>query len=251
MATYLYCVLTSTGAEPPKITGIGGAPVRALVLDRERGLEAWVASVSESSLRISGHALGAQALVHNDVVSAALESGRTPLPARFGSHFEDDAACLSILARRACQLYDGLTRLAGMVEMSVLIVPPHVSHTDDAPLPGRAEPAAGRRYLEMVRDRARRVETDEVMIEGVVGEIGKAVGHLVRAQSRSRRPGGIVSIAHLVRRQDIVRYREILHTVAMPGKMRLIIAGPRAPYSFVESAVLSTGHDSGSPNANV
>ena len=56
------------------------------------GLEAWVATIEESTLHASGSALAKLAVAHNEVVDAALATGRTPVPARFGSRFDDDDA---------------------------------------------------------------------------------------------------------------------------------------------------------------
>src|SRR5439155_13832141 len=157
MATYLYCVLHPPRIEafPSGLTGIAGAPVRTVVSRSGRGLEAWVATVDEASLRLSGRALVERALVHNEIVDAALATGRTPLPARFGSRFVDDEACITDLDRHSGELAAMLSRVAGGVEMSVLIVP-----TGPAPKsfskPTRSyEPFAGRRYLEAVRERTR------------------------------------------------------------------------------------------------
>jgi hypothetical protein len=251
VVTYLYCVLTTGATDPRRLVGIAGAPVRSLIVDRARSLEAWVASTPESAFRVSGRALGAQALLHNDVVSAALATGRTPLPARFGSYFVDDFSCVATLAARAPQHHDKHARLTGTVEMSVLIVPPRSpSTTGSATVPERNDPAAGRRYLEVVRERARLADAARRTLDSVVEDISDAVRDLVRAEKSTRRSAGIVSLAHLLPREAVTGFRQAVRGVATPKDVRLIIAGPRAPYSFVETGVLSTGHDSGSPDVN-
>lgn len=251
MTTYLYCVLTSTGTEPPAIVGVGGAPIRALALDRASALEAWVATVSDTAFRLSGRELELQAVVHNDVVAAALALGRTPLPARFGCHFASDDACITALAARAVELRSALTRLTGMVEMSVLIVPPRWHPpVESTPEPKRHERDAGRRYLELVRERTRRVDALRGTLAAVIHEIGTAVGDMVQGQAPPSRSADIVSIAHLLRSDDAARYRDVVRSIRVPDGVRLVVAGPRAPYSFVGPDTLSTGHDSGSPNVN-
>ena len=248
MATYLYCVLSASGLEPPAISGVGGSDVRALSVNPAMALDAWVSTVSESAFRISGRELGAQALLHNAVVSAALESGSTPLPARFGSYFADDAACVSTLSAHGASLRETLQRLAGSVEMSVLIVPPRAAAATAKPLPMRDQPAAGRQYLEILRERSRRRESVQKLLEEVITRIGAAVQDIVRDETRSRRTAGIISIAHLMPREDAERYREAIRRVTAPDGVRLIVGGPRAPYSFVNPGVLSSGHDSSSPD---
>jgi hypothetical protein len=254
MVTYLYCVLIPSTDPPPGLTGLGGTPVRVLrpPLDRDDGLEAWVGTVDESAFRVSGRALGAQALVHDEVVAAALATGRTPLPARFGSHFSDDEACLTILGDRATQLRGTLARGVGTVEMSLLLVPRRQeAGASTMTLPHRHEPSAGRRYLEILRERERRAESMQGTIETVIEEIRHAVHAIAREESRGRAATGVESIAHLVDREEISRYRDAVHAVPMQDGIRLIVAGPRAPYSFTGSNALVTGHDSGSPYRNV
>lgn len=247
--TYLYCVLTSAGADAkPTVVGVGGAPVRTLPLG---DLEAWVATIEETAIRVTERALGEQAVLHNEVVAAALSRGRTPLPARFGSHFADDEACLATLRGRAPQIRDVMARLAGSVEMSVLIVSnPCARPAESRPLPHRGAPDAGRRYLEMVRQRARRAEADQAAVEALVSEVRHRVRGVARGESRGRGAPGVVSIAHLLHRGDVARYRDALGSLPESSGFRLIVAGPRAPYSFVGPEVFLTGHESGSPDGD-
>lgn len=252
MATYLYCVLTPTAEAPPSLAGVGGAEVRALPLHATgaEGLEAWVATVSEAAFRVSGRALGEQAMLHNDVVSAALASSRTPLPARFGSHFADDASCVKTLAARAADLRAALTRVAGSVEMAVLVAYAQPLRGKREALPERSEPFAGRRYLESVRESARLADAAEAKIVQVVTEIRAAVATTIREESRGRRVSGMITLVHLVRREDLARYREAIRELPTRDGLRIILAGPRAPYSFAGAKTLLTGHDSGSPDDN-
>jgi gas vesicle protein GvpL/GvpF len=249
MVTYLYCVLSSAGAEgTPTLVGVAGAPVRILALGE---LEAWVATVHEASISASGPTLGAQAALHNEVVAAAMSAGRTPLPARFGSHFADDRSCIATLRGRAPQFRDALTRLAGSVEMSVLIVPKAWGPPAESSLmPDRDAADAGRRYLEMVRQRARRAEANQVAVDAVMSELRDKVRGVTHGESRGRGTTAVLSIAHLLRREDVARYREALGTLPESSGFRLIVAGPRAPYSFVGSEMFMTGHDSSSPDGN-
>src|SRR5690349_25109557 len=94
MATYLYCVLAPRRSDAPalRLTGVGGAPVRAIV---GAGLEAWVSTIDDATRVTNGRVMGEQAVLHNDVVEAALATGQTPLPARVGSRYAADVACVA------------------------------------------------------------------------------------------------------------------------------------------------------------
>ena len=245
--TYLYCVLTPAD-RPPSLDGLAGAPVRALRL-ADGALEAWVATVDRMTLRVSGRALATLALIHDQVVSAALGSGRTPLPARFGSLFPDDASCVRALGARASQLRTTLTHLSGKIEMSVILTSPNLRAGERSmPLPARNESSAGRRYLEVVRERARHAEQAHAATETVFGHVRRAVHGFVLEEAPGRATRGTASIAHLVRREDETRYRDAVEALETLNDVRLVIAGPRAPYSFAGPIALPTGHDSGSPD---
>ena len=251
MTTYLYCVLAPARADelPRGLTGIGAAPVRSLVSEQMGVLEAWVATIAPAALRVTGEALAAQALMHNEIVNAALQTGRTPAPARYGSRFENDAACIADLASRADLLRDVLHRVAGSVEMPVLIVP---SAPRAAPLakPDPGEPAAGRRYLEAVRTQTRESERFRSMAELEADRVMLAVRGIIRDETRSYASSGVLSVAHLVPRDALARYHSVLAAISPGDSFRLVIGEPRAPYSFAGSNSGSAGHDSSKPTQN-
>jgi hypothetical protein len=206
-------------------------PVRVVVVREREGLEAWIATIDEATLRASGSALAKLAIVHNEVVEAALATGRTPLPARFGTRFADDDALLSDLREHRAQLIDRLHRVAGAAEMSVLVVPRDQSPKHSTTQPRPDEPAAGRRYLEAVRERTRSEERRHIEANNVAERVSQAVSAITRGEIRST-SATVLSIAHLVRQDDLERYRLELLQLDVGEKFRIIVAGPRAPYSF-------------------
>jgi Gas vesicle synthesis protein GvpL/GvpF len=252
MATYLYCVLTppSADAPPAGLRGIGGAPVRMLTVGDGAALEAWVATIDESLLLATGDALAAQALVHNEVVNAALETGRTPAPARYGTRFANDTQCVVDLRGRASELLEILARVAGTIEMSVLLVPLEVQSPKPLLKPRPTEAAAGRRYLESVRSRAHQWEERRAAAEEAAERVSRVVGKFIRDEARSFGSAGVMSIAHLVSRSEVAEYRTALAEIVQECSFRLVVSGPRAPYSFAAQRPSMSGHDSGSPDLN-
>ena len=250
MPTYLYCVLAPASAEavPVGLTGIAGAPIRAITVPSVAPVEAWVATVDEDALRVSGSALATQALLHNEIVNVALATGRTPAPARYGSRFPDDAACTADLTRRAGELRAILDRVAGAVEVPTLLVP-HALRTTPMKRPRSGDPEAGRRYLESIRTRVLDDERRRVAAEREASRLRASIGDLVRDEARSFTAAGVLSIAHLVSTGAVDRYRQAMATFVPSENFRVLIGEPRAPYSFssLPSGGL-TGHDSGSPS---
>lgn len=250
MATYLYCVLAPPEIDrlPGGLTGIGGAPIRALVSEGARSIEAWVATLDDAVLRVTGRALTVQALLHNEIVTAALTTGRTPAPARYGSRYPDDAACIADLGRRASALITLLDQVAGMVEISVLLVPiqPPLPRASDV-RPASDAPEAGRRYLEALRARTRAEERHRAAAAAAADRVRDALARLVADEVQQLTPTGVLSMAHLVRREQVAEYRRALQAV-MPGDdFRLVVGEARAPYSFASRKGTLAGHDSGSP----
>lgn len=250
MQTYLYCVLAPANADPvPRgLTGIAGAPIRALTVPGSASLEAWVATVDEDALRVSGRALAAQALLHNQVVDAALATGRTPAPARYGSRFPDDAACVANLTGRAAELRTILDRVAGTVEIPTLLVPQERQTTPNRK-PNAGDPAAGRRYLESIRTRVMDENRRRSAAESEASRLRECIGDVVRDETRSFTAAGVMSIAHLVSRAAIDRYQQAIASFVPGENFRVIRGEPRAPYSFSSPPRGDhSGHDSGSPS---
>jgi len=249
MASYLYCVLQPARPEavPPALQGIGATTVRVLSSPALDPLEAWVGSVSDHELRAAGEARAAQALLHNEVVNAALATGRTPLPARFGVYFADDAACANALVAHREELLQALNRVAGTVECSVLIVPREASPQKPR-RPSRSEAGAGRRYLEALREHADAKERRRTLVSAEADRVSEAVGQLVRAEGRSTDSRGILSLVHLVPRNALAEYIAVISLAKADAPARMILGAVRAPYSFAVWNWTDTGHDSSSPS---
>src|SRR5688500_14746300 len=98
MPTYLYCLVPTAEASESPVTpsGIGGGAVRVLSAG---ALEAWVSTIATASPPPTVEAVRQ----HDAVVSAALATGRTPLPARFGQSWPSDDACVASVAERAAE----------------------------------------------------------------------------------------------------------------------------------------------------
>ena len=96
-----------TPSAPEGLAGIDGAGVRDL---EAAGLTAWVSDVSGPV-----DATVDRLKAHDAVCAAAMNTGDTPLPIRFGQTFDDDAA-----ARQRSSNASGapprLTRVAGRAE---------------------------------------------------------------------------------------------------------------------------------------
>lgn len=229
MPTYLYCLFRDRVEPPRALTGVAGEPVRAFDAG---GLTAWVGTVAPSP-----PVTAASLRLHDRVTSAALGTGQTPLPIRFGERFESDDACRAAIGARHREFGDALDRVAGRVEMTVAIP----LRSIDVPAPNQpvdgAAKSPGRAYLERLREA--RHDTQILQQQGHVlaRPVINAVRPLVvdeRATLRPSPPTYLVS--HLISRDDVDEYRRLVSAAIGARRPddggRAIVRGPSAPYSF-------------------
>jgi hypothetical protein len=219
MPTHLFCLLaTGSDAAPPTNVGVD---VRALVVG---DVVAWVSTVAKDRLTREGRAVAAEAVRHDRVVAQALARNVTPMPATLADGYATDSDVVADVAARREEIGIALEQIAGLVEMAVIIA--SASHAADE----NAEAVAGgpgRKYLEQLRDRPARLTDVAARIDGALGSISR--------DTRRRIERDRIGMSHLVRRADIDHYRTVVLGFA-GSAYRLVVDGPRAPYSFASFA---------------
>ena len=218
-----YCIRRAGDPAPDGIAGPGGDAVRAV---EEGGLGIWLSE---------GEPAGpdpARLRAYDAVVRAALRTA-TPLPLRYGTAFRDEEAAREALRARREEWLAALERVASRVEMGVQLIGEVGAELDAAPNPVIR---SGRDFLEarkreLGRGEARRVES-EAALDRVAAHFA-ALG-LPTARVVAPAPGVVGSLAHLVHRSDLDRYRSAANAALIASSpLRLRLSGPWAPYSFV------------------
>ena len=229
-----YCV-TVAGCHPPAgLTGLGGRVVQGF------DIESFTVWTSEEP---SAPAPDLEAVVRHDAVVRVASEHSTPLPVRFGAWAPDQAALASRIRKRRAELEAALAAVSGRVELGVTMEEEPTSGTEEGkrdgsdPAGGLRGETAGKAYMrELSRHyegRRRRRAEGAVLLE----RLRSAVGPLVVDERVHRlRPPGLVSVAHLVARSDVERYRERVDVFAHDiGATRVHVSGPWPPYSFAGS----------------
>jgi hypothetical protein len=235
MPTYLYCLVPGADGEesaPATPHGIGGGAVRVLPVGT---MEAWVSTIDESSPPATVEAIRE----HDAVVSAALATGRTPLPARFGQSWPSDASCVASVRQRAGELEPLLRRIAGLVEMTVCTLLPGMPAATRVSATAPRDGAPGSAYLRRLRARADRERRLRGALEALRARVSRALGPLSRgevAEIRGSDEALALSVSYLVERDREAQFRRAVDEVAREAAARLVVAGPRAPYSFAPTA---------------
>ncbi|HEX4684945.1 MAG TPA: GvpL/GvpF family gas vesicle protein [Gemmatimonadaceae bacterium] len=242
MTTHLYCILPREPSAPiPNgLVGIGAAPVRTVTAD---GVVGWV---SDTAAPPGPSIDGIRA--HNDVVQAALDTGTTPAPVRFGHRFADDAACRDALDRIGPSIADVLSTLQGYVEMTLILTPSTGRMLRDLqpviPQMFADEPGTGKRYLETLRAREAATGSVHRAMDTLTQRLSDAVQRIVKRSSThedlTRMP--LRTISHLVARDLVDAYRNALAAVKAGSEFRFLVVGPRAPYSFCGIGASGEGH---------
>lgn len=234
MTTHLYCILprAARAPMPAGLVGIDAAPVRALATN---GIVAWVSDTVAKAAAASLDRIQA----HNAVVEAALDTGTTPAPVRYGQRFTDDAACEAALHRLAPSVEGVLDDISGSVEMTLILTPSTKRMMRDlepvsVPEIVEQEAGAGRRYLDALRAREAATAAVRRAMDTLAQRLGDAVMRFVRRtadhEQFTRMP--LRTISHLVANEVVEQYRDALRTVKAGAEFRFLVVGPRAPYSF-------------------
>jgi hypothetical protein len=228
MPIHLYCLLSAIGdAVPP--TG-----ARGLRVIRFGDISAWVSDVADARLpRKKVEAIRA-AVAHDAVVGSALELGETPLPATLTDAYADEASLIADVSTRIAEVESALGRISGLVEMAVIVAPsrggsggaseppPNASVADAA----RDQPGGpGRAYLERIRD-------TPTLIAATADALDERLGRFAAATVR-RIEDGQIGLSHLISRDAVPAYFEAARGPE-PAGFRVVVDGPRAPYSFAQ-----------------
>lgn len=241
MPTYLYCLRSDPVQPPDGLAGVDGSAVRAL---EGRNLVAWVSDVTD---KISPTVERVKA--HDAVCAAALDSGETPLPIRFGQSFPDDAGMIAAIASHEVTLRDRLTRVAGCVELRVVVTQGRerdmtgsIVERGDAEVV-KTEPGVltdadgpGTAFLKRLAREGRADLAREVGCEEVRHAIRAAAKSLIVDQHPCESARGRAFFAVLVRRTSVDGFRSAVGELLLLKSFGLSVLGPFAPYSFAADA---------------
>jgi hypothetical protein len=129
--------------------------------------------------------------------------------------------------------------MQGYVEMTILItlstprmvrdLEPVIPETLDAHTKG-----AGRRYLDTLRKREARTGEISEATGDIAERLDEAAAPFVERtlSHQTITPMPLRTISHLVRREDVAAYRDAIDRVPKASDYRVLLIGPRAPYSF-------------------
>jgi len=240
MPTYLYCLRTDRAEPPAGLTGVDGAVVHAIHVS---GLIAWVSDIREKVT-----ATVDRVKAHDAVCAAALATGETPLPIRFGQTFPDDGSVVSGIAERESVLRSRLARIAGCVELRLVMLGDPQPASEGSTADTDAVDAAwgteaprnpdgpGTAFLKRLARRGRADLAREIGCEEVRHAIRSAAEALIVGQHPCESARGISFFPVLVRRAEVDAFRSAVAETLRIKAIPISVLGPFAPYSFAGDA---------------
>jgi len=145
---------------------------------------------------------------HDAIVRRLWDAADSVLPVRFGAVFANEAAARAAISAQLEPLQEALELVRGCAQMTLRVAAEEPAEPKDG--------GPGTRYL---RARARAQKAPEI------DALRPTLALLVRAE-RSERKSGVVSVFHLVPRDQTTAYREAV------ANFRAIVSGPFPPYAF-------------------
>lgn len=220
MKLYAYCLVEDRDAFDANVRGISGAEVQLLQVDE---LAVLVSSLEADTVAVTRE----NALDHAAVVRSVLDK-TTPLPFRFGT-VVGEQQLRSYVATRKPALLTKFAHLRGCVEMSVKIIREVTTGQTAKPV------TSGTTFLEEKRREIMGDELNAAEAKEIATWLHEQVGSLIRDEQITVRSSEklVVAAAHLVERDKIPQYREILAAARKNrAELHFLFSGPWPPYSF-------------------
>lgn len=235
---YIFAVTDQPPGSLEDLTGFQESPVEAISVGP---VTAIVSAVSDKNLRPRRKNLK----VHHDAVTALLEAG-TVLPMAFGTVADDVDEVRSFLERHAQTIVDGMREVEGRVEMSLKIawqvedLFAFLISRDEALRAYRDRMFAGGRQptheekIALGQTFVSRLDAARAEIRGRVIAALSDVSEQI-SSTDPRADEDVAQLAILVDRDGVERLEARIDEVAAALDDELIIrvAGPIAPYSFI------------------
>jgi gas vesicle protein GvpL/GvpF len=210
-AVWLYAICRCTG-HAPSFSGPAGEHLR---LVEAAGLAAVVGKAIARGASLP-------ALKRYDALQRALaRQCDAMLPARFGTHIQDETEAAFILEARAASLRLALRRVRGCSQMTLRTV----CGTDPLP-PAASRASSGASYL---RARASAAQRDRAM--ACFEPVAAAVGRWVSAERFERR-GAVASLFQLVPVDATEAYAAAARQAAEEARVSVLVTGPYPAYAF-------------------
>jgi hypothetical protein len=224
MGYYGYCVLPREHGPPGQLIGILGGQIHSRLVD---DFSVWVSEISRPDPVVEN------VQIHNQVVEAAVSQAVTPVPLRFGQWSESPDVFDSTIRDKADWYRERLAKFAGALEFGLRVAKP--GGPESARVVHPAPGITGLEYMKALRDNVAAAQGRHEDEERIRARLSEVIADVVREEriEPARTPHGVVTIAHLVAREQFEEYRRRVHTLReqLPD-LRFLLSGPWAPYSF-------------------
>lgn len=228
MGIHPYCVTPADTSPAPGLQGLDDAPVRAVGIG---DVAVWTSELETAPVP-SVPTLRS----HDAVIRAAARAGvGGPLPVRFGGWVRSRQTLERRIRERHEPYLRALERLGDAREYALRILEPQEDpggRDEERPVAGAR---SGTEYMERLARRHAERDRRERHSREVLGRLREAVGETAADErvERPAEPPALLSVAHLVRRDDVDEYRGRIERFRRDHpRLRAVSTGPWAAYSF-------------------
>ena len=224
MGAYAYCVAPAGHSPPSGLRGLNGAEVSTRVVD---DLAVALSEIDRPNPDV------AHIQQHNAVIEAIVTPEVTPVPLRFGQWTEDWTVFDGAVREKAEWYRERLSVFAGAMEFGLRVLRPQA--TGPARDVREIQATTGAEYMKALHARVTAERSAREKIDEVSAGISEVLGDLTREArlEEARTPHGVISVSHLVSRDDFDEYRQRAQGLRMRfPELRFLISGPWVPYSF-------------------
>jgi len=239
---YLYCLVRGEGECRGFPAGMRGMAIHPI------GVAAITALVSDVMPGGANRTVE-NALAQHEVVSHALACFPAVLPCRFGTVVRDDAEVVRLLATRYPRLNACLDTVQGKVEVGIRALLEERDSEESGPVAScvRQGRTPGERYLLGKTSQYREslaLEEQATRLTRALQEATSPCVEAIKVERSSLRKGLLLTLCCLVDRGNLTPFKQ---GYALWGRryprVRLLLTGPWAPYSFVDVHLTEQGED--------
>ncbi|HEV8717976.1 MAG TPA: GvpL/GvpF family gas vesicle protein [Candidatus Binatia bacterium] len=174
-------------------------------------------------------------LVHQEVVSRALELSRSIIPCRFGVWVADETGVMTLLSKNASRLEAHFARLEGKIEIEIKALLSGQQGKRKVPAKGLT---VGEKYLLAKREKYYGTESLSAQGQGLCQKLNESTAPFwtaVKAEEISFRQKLIMRLVYLVERENLDCFTSAYERACQHAPQgKFLYTGPWPPYSFAD-----------------
>lgn len=225
---YVYCFVKGAKEKTPFPCGLNGQRVSVVSA-------AGIGAVVSEGNPIMVSPEVENVLIHQEVVSQALELSRSMIPCRFGIWMADEAGIRTLLRRNASRLRAHFAQLEGKVEVEIKAI---LNGQECEGKVSVKELTMGEQYLLAKKGKYHGAKSLSEQGQGFCQKLNKSTAPFwtaVKVEETSLRQKLIIRLCYLVEREKLDCFKSAYKRACQQAPQgKFLYTGPWPPYSFAD-----------------